>query len=101
MSSGGNSYEPHYAEHRAWVLSDEGQRCVFACADHARELLSKSGAVLSNSLLGGYNPSPADSSKMLAVIDRLVELGRLIEIPNPKSGAGQHRVFISPELFRA
>jgi hypothetical protein len=89
----------HYSDHRAWVLTDEGQRCVFACGDLARELLRKSGAVLSNSLLGGYSPSPGNSWQMLAVIDRLVELGRLIEIPNPKSGAGQHRVFLSPELF--
>lgn len=81
-----------YATQRAFVFTEEGQRDFLKIRDTARDLLEDAGAVTSQKLMC----VTGDTWDMLACIDRLVELGELIEIPNPISRAGQHRIFIAP-----
>jgi hypothetical protein len=81
-----------YQSQRPFVFTEEGQKDFLKIRDKAKELLQKSGAVTSEKLLC----ITGDTWNMLACIDRLVELEELIEIPNPVSRAGQHRIFIAP-----
>ena len=80
-----------YRERRSFVFTEDGQKDFLAIRDKAKELTAKAGAVTSGHLM-----VTGDTWDMLACIDRLVELGELIEIPNPVSHAGQHRIFIAP-----
>lgn len=82
-----------YAEQRPHVFTEEGQVMFLAIRDKAKELVARSGAVTSGKLMGC---TTGDAWHMLACIDRLVELGELVEVPNTVSGAGQHRIFIAP-----
>jgi hypothetical protein len=82
-----------YQACRPFVFTEEGQRNFLKIRDKAKELLSLAGAVSSQHLIACVTGSAWDH---LACIDRLVELGELIEIPNPESSAGQHRIFIAP-----
>jgi hypothetical protein len=79
-----------YADHKAWVFSEPGQVMFLEIRDKADELLAKTGAVLCQHLMC----STGDSWHMLACIDRLVELGELVAVSNPVSGAGQHRIYV-------
>ena len=81
-----------YEANKAGIFTESGQRMFLAVRDKAKELLAASEAVTSGKLMVGTG----DTWSMLACIDRLVELGELVEIPNPISGAGQHRIFIAP-----
>jgi hypothetical protein len=81
-----------YQTQRANVFSEDGQKLFLAIRDQARALLAQSGAVTSGKLMA----HSGDTWDMLACMDRLIELGELIEIPNPVSRAGQHRIFIAP-----
>lgn len=80
-----------YEEHRDHVFTDDGQRLLLKARDRAQKLLSEAGAVSIGAIIAGLS---GDSWKMLACVDRLVEIGDLLEVPNPHSGAGQHRLFI-------
>jgi hypothetical protein len=81
-----------YQTRRSFVFTEEGQRDFLKIRDTAKRLLDEAGAVTSMKLMC----VTGDTWNMLACIDRLVELGELIEIPNPVSRAGQHRIFIEP-----
>lgn len=83
----------NYATERGWVFSEDGQVTFLKIRDAAKKFIDQAGAVTSGKLLG---VSSGDAWHMLACIDRLVELKELIEIPNPISQAGQHRIFIAP-----
>lgn len=82
----------NYHTQRPFVFTENGQKDFLAIRDKAKELLSVAGAVTS----GKLTCITGNTWDMLACIDRLVELGELIEIPNPESRAGQHRIFIGP-----
>jgi hypothetical protein len=82
----------NYQTQRQKIFTEEGQRMFLAIRDRAKELLAMSGAVMSGNLMIGSG----NSWDMIACQDRLVELGELVEIPNPVSGAGQYRIFIAP-----
>lgn len=81
-----------YQVQRANIFTENGQIMFLAIRDKAKELLGESGAVMSKKLMC----VSGDTWDMLACIDRLVEIGELLEIKNTVSGAGQHRVFIAP-----
>jgi hypothetical protein len=82
----------NYQIQRARIFTEEGQIMFLKIRDMAKKLSKQSGAVMCDKLLC----VTGDTWDMLACVDRLVELKELIEIPNPTSSAGQHRVFIAP-----
>lgn len=84
-----------YATQRPFVFTEEGQKDFLKIRDTARDLLEEAGAVTSQKLMC----VTGDTWNMLACIDRLVELGELLEIPNTVSRAGQHRIFIAPYKY--
>jgi hypothetical protein len=81
-----------YQRQRSYVFTEDGQVMFLKIRDKAKELLQTSGAVTSGRLMC----VSGDVWNMSACIDRLVELKELVEIPNPVSSAGQHRIFIAP-----
>lgn len=83
----------HYTAERPKVFTEDGQVMFLKVRDKAKDLLAKSGAASCEKLIGGLT---GESWTMLACVDRLVELKELVEIPNPISAAGQHRIFIAP-----
>lgn len=80
-----------YQTERPYVLTDEGQRRVFAVADFATRAIEMSGAVTAGKLMSAAGSG--DSWKLMACVDRLVEIGRLREIAFPRS-TWQERIFI-------
>lgn len=80
-----------YQTQRPFVFTEDGQVMFLAIRDKAKELIDQAGVVTSGSLMNGLT---GDAWSMLACIDRLVELGELIEIPNSYNQAGQHRLFV-------
>ena len=81
----------NYSVERHHVFTEEGQVMFLKIRDTAKRLLREAGAVRCQELLHGIS---GDSWRMLACIDRLVELGELHEITDPGIVAGQHRVFV-------
>lgn len=81
-----------YAMEKQWVLTDEGQRAFLSVRDFAAKALTLAGAVRAHELMNAARGC-SDSWKMMACVDRLVELKELREIPT--DGAWQWRVFVS------
>ena len=69
------------------LFTDEGQRHFLKVRDNVKELLATAGAFRVDKVLSG------DSWFCLACVDRLVELGELIELTDEQV-AGQDRVFV-------
>ena len=80
-----------YEEMRPEVFTDNGQKMFLKIRDRAHKLLNESGTCQLGSMISGCT---GDSWTMIACVDRMVELGEIKEIPNPFSGAGQHRIFV-------
>jgi len=80
-----------YEEIKKEIFTEEGQEMFLKIRDNVNDLLNKSGAVMMSHAI---SPAAGDSWKMLACVDRLVELGEIAEIGINKSIAGQRRVFI-------
>lgn len=80
-----------YEDEKAWLFTDEGQRALFKANKTAVYLFDKAGAANGMNIVadaGAY-----DTFKMMAVLDRLVELGEIVEVT---SGVrGQDRIFRS------
>lgn len=83
-----------YTTQRPNIFTERGQVLFMRIRDAAKAHVKASGAVMSDRLIAAG--LSGDVWDMLACVDRLVELGELIEIPNPTSSAGQHRIFIGP-----
>lgn len=82
----------NYQEQKAHIFTEEGQVMFLKVRDKAKHLLKEAGAVRLDKLIGGLT---GDSWDMIACVDRLVELGELVEVQNPFSGQWtQHRVFV-------
>ena len=81
-----------YAIERPKVFTEDGVTMLLKIRDNTRSLIAKAGVARCDKMMAGCS---GDTWHMLACIDRLVEMGEIHEIPNPMSGAGQHRVFIS------
>ena len=82
----------NYAVQRPNVFTEDGQVMFLKIRDTAHALISKSGAATCSKIISGCT---GDSWDMLACVDRLVEIGEILEVPNTLSGAGQHRLFTS------
>ena len=80
-----------YEENKSYIFTDDGQRAFLKVRDCANDLLDKAGAFMLTcawAYLGG-----GDSWHHIACVDRMVELGEIVEITQP-GVAGQNRVFV-------
>lgn len=82
----------NYATQKPNLFTEDGQVMFLKIRDAAKALLETSGAVTSDKLISAAGTG--SNWDTLACVDRLVELGELLEVPNPHSSAGQHRIFI-------
>lgn len=80
-----------YADYRHEVFTEDGQVLFLEIRDRAQALIKQSGAAQCGAIIQG---STGDTWKMLACVDRLVELGELREIEYGEC-AGQHRIFVA------
>lgn len=79
-----------YAALRPEVFTEKGQIEFLKVRDKAKDLLRASGAFTAESAF-----PTGDPWLHLACIERLVELGELVEVKNTSSGLGQHRLFVA------
>jgi hypothetical protein len=79
-----------YASERPFVFTEEGQGMFLKIRDNAARLLREAGAVRMQELIAG---NTGTNWSMLACVDRLVELGELVEVTAGERVAGQHRIF--------
>lgn len=80
----------NYEKEKPGIFTEEGQIMFLQIRDNIQRLLKVSGAVRMQEAMSGTSGC---SWKMLACVDRLVELGELREIT--RDCAGQHRVFVA------
>jgi len=80
-----------YDVERQAIFTDDGQRKFLKLRDRVRYLLKTSGAVR---MLEALSEMSGDSFFQLACVERLVEIGELVELTNKNLVAGQYRVFI-------
>jgi hypothetical protein len=85
----------NYQTMRPQVFTEAGQLMFLKIRDNAQEKIKNSGCVMSHNLMSGCT---GDTWMMLACIDRLVEIGELVEVRHSWSAAGQHRIFIGKNL---
>ena len=81
----------NYATERPFVFTEEGQVKFLEIRDRAKKLLSDAGAFNQESVTSGTG---GDSWSIMACVDRLVELGEIVEVSRGEV-AGQYRVFVS------
>ena len=82
-----------YEEQKAWLFTDEGQRTLIKVLDLVQALLSRSRAFKMSAIY--QVPGGGDTWNLHACVDRLVELGRIREVPIADV-CGQDRIFVSP-----
>lgn len=81
----------NYSNQRPALFTEEGQVMFMNIRDHVLRILKTSGAITMGKAMDGAKSG--ESWTMLACVDRMVELGELVEI---KQGdiPGQWRVFV-------
>lgn len=79
-----------YEEVKPAIFTEAGQRMFLEIRDQAIRKARIAGAVSMEAATEGIC---GDSWNQLACVDRLVELGELLEIPQ-EDCAGQHRIFV-------
>lgn len=83
--------EYNYKVQKASLFTEDGQVMFLKVRDAAHKHIKEAGAVRMDKLIAAAGSG--DVWDMLACADRLIELGEMFEIPNPKSSAGQYRLF--------
>lgn len=83
----------NYQTEKKELFTDDGQRMFLKVRDKVQNLLKTAGAFRSGEAVAGCTGS---SWTMLACIDRLVELGEIVEITPKNQVWGQNRVFVQP-----
>ena len=81
-----------YQTERPWLFTEEGQTCLLKARDRMFDLLDLAGAANGFACLKDVHC--ADSWKMLAIIDRMVEMGDIKEVTKSSEVRGQDRVFV-------
>jgi hypothetical protein len=79
----------NYKIERENLFTDEGQRTFLQIRDRVVELLKKAGAVR---MQEAWRGTSGDTWVMMACVDRMVELGELVEVTPPDT-MGQFRIF--------
>lgn len=83
-----------YARERPWLFTEEGQVALLKARDNAFRMCDQAGAFVGFKALHDVNYGNTD--KAIAILDRLVELGDLVEVTNPGEVWAQHRIFRRP-----
>jgi hypothetical protein len=81
-----------YEELKEIIFTEDGQVMFLKIRDNVSRLLELSEAFSMSSVIKCVS---GDTWKMMACVDRLVELGEIREITEPNKVAGQNRVFVS------
>lgn len=84
-----------YAIQRQNIFTEDGQRLFLQVRDSVKEHIEISGAVRFDKIKvksGGYN-----SFDLIACVDRLVELGEIVELPRLGYLWQQYKVYTTPE----
>lgn len=78
-----------YEDQKAWVLSDPGQRVLIRAHDAARTILQAAGAVLGHKITSAraVGPSVWDNWQMMALLERMVEIGDLTVVVQSTNGS--------------
>lgn len=82
----------NYATQRSRIFTEDGTTMLLKIRDQTKALIAKAGVARSDKMMAGCT---GDVWDMLACIDRLVEMGEILEVANTLSRAGQHRIFTS------
>lgn len=80
----------NYETEKPFLFTDKGQREFLKVRDRANKLLDEAGSF---KIFSALKDVSGDTWKMMAYVDRLVELGEIREITDG-SVAGQDRVFV-------
>lgn len=78
-----------YEEQKSVIFTEQGQRMFLEIRDRANALLKNAGAFRMLEVF-----CCGDSWDMMACVDRLVELGEIVELTQTNV-AGQYRAFVS------
>lgn len=79
-----------YQEEREKLFTDEGQKLLLEIRDRTFRLIDMAGAVSVDKAIAG---SSGEAWKMLACLDRLVEIGDIYEVERKHPVRGQYRIF--------
>lgn len=84
----------NYASQKHRILTDEGQRNFLKVRDFVFACIEKAGAVRMQEAMAVSHAG--DTWADMATVDRMVELGEIVEVTSTDSQArpaGQHRIF--------
>ncbi len=79
-----------YRDYKQHVFTEEGSRQFLRIRDRVKSLLHNAGCFNMESAIRG---EVGMSWNMMACVDRLVELGEIVEIKQERTSAGRHRIF--------
>lgn len=83
-----------YENEKAAIFTEEGQKMFLAIRDNVKNLLRLAGSVRMDKATDAVTGM---GWQMMACVDRMVELGELIELTDSNKVWAQHRVFIEGE----
>lgn len=81
-----------YEKQKEKIFSERGQEVFLQVRDTVNSLLRYSGAFMMNNI---FQEVTGDTWFTMACVDRLVELGEIVEIKPENYVPGQFRVFIN------
>ncbi len=81
-----------YKEEKSKIFTEDGSVMFTSIRDTVRRVIKFSGAITMGMAISGQT---GDCWVMMACVDRLVELGELLEVPRLSSA--QSRVFVEAE----
>lgn len=87
-----------YQTIRPFVFSEEGQVTFLKVRDRAKALMLSRGMATTEEIISGCGGG--DTWQQVACVDRLVELGELLAVPNPHAPSLNHRIHLPANSFR-
>lgn len=82
-----------YQTERAWLFTESGQVKLLEVRDKVQVLLKTAGAFRMTAI-----SVTGDSFQTLACIDRLVELGEIVPLRDPKTCWGQYQCYSDKQV---
>lgn len=80
----------NYKTEKSTLFTESGQVLFLQIRDHVNNLLKISGCFRMQEAI---SPFCGLNWQMLACVDRMVELGEIVEVTSQGKVAGQHRIF--------